>query len=114
MTKKLTADQKEGRTPEGQLRLWISLFPEEVFRLRNELGYPDESVWRVVFASEVIRMCDWLRRYEHSARSKKTDWYKFMKNWIPKYGGQKHGNRRPQNGRRIPSQFADESGEREM
>jgi hypothetical protein len=112
MTKRLTPEQEDGRTPAKRLRFWINMFPDEIERLREALGY-EKAEWPWILYGKVKSLCEWLEKMEHSSRANKKDWYRFLKNNIPKKG-QNNGNRYAKANRRSPSHFDGESGERDM
>ncbi len=81
MTKRLSPQQEADRTPAKRLRLWIEMFPDEVERLREALGY-DKPEWPWILYGKVRSLTEWLERLEHSPRANKKDWYTFLKNRI--------------------------------
>jgi len=93
-------------TPLEQFRRWCQQNATEIDLISQELNLSIQFV-----REEIKKMEAWLKRYEHSARARKRNWGRFMKNWLPS-GDKKHGNKRT--GRKSISRFTGDSGERNL
>ena len=85
---KLTDEQEADKTPVERFRLWMELNPGELQSLQKSLKLPPDVMKKKIAALE-----SWLEKYQHSPRSQKRDWARFLKNNLPNYSRGNYGTR---------------------
>lgn len=66
-------------TPSDRFLAWVKANPAKIQELKAQAGGP-------VVEKTIRRLADWLVRYQHSPRSNKKNWYRFLVNNTPKGG----------------------------
>jgi hypothetical protein len=95
--------------PVDRFRAWWDENRADIEDLRVELGLDSG---RLIAEKQKIEA--WLIRYQHSAKARKKNWLRFIKNWLPNLNADNQKGKTNRGYRKRVSEFTGESGQRRM